>query len=118
MSSLATSSSEAHRSMFVQTSVVISYLTTFLARHEQISRVGLASHLNHGSVFFTHYLNGLIDQPHGATRGLAQLEQLVTQQANTLAYVNAFWAMGAIVACLVPLPFLMKKPTARDMANA
>ena len=96
----------------------ISYLTTFLARHEQISRVGLASHLNHGSVFFTNYLSGLMDQAHGATRGLVQLEQLVTQQANTLAYVNAFWAMGAIVACLVPLPFLMRKPTLRDMANA
>ena len=96
----------------------ISYLTAFLSRHEQISRVGLSTHLNHGSVFFNNYYEGLVAQAHSTTQALAQLNQIVTQQANTLAYVNSFWFLGAVVACLIPLPLLMKRPTASDMAAA
>jgi DHA2 family multidrug resistance protein len=35
-----------------------------------------------------------------------------------LSYVNAFWVVSVIVACLVPLPFLLKKPRAGDAPAA
>ena len=47
---------------------------------------------------------------------LAELQQIVDAQANILAFISAFFVLGVIVALLVPLPFLMKRPTAEDMA--
>jgi len=40
----------------------------------------------------------------------SQIMGLIQQQAALLSYVNAFWWASLIVACLVPLPFLLKKP--------
>jgi hypothetical protein len=44
--------------------------------------------------------------------------QIVDAQANVLAYISAFFVLGVIVALLVPLPFLMKRPTADDIASS
>ena len=80
----------------------------------------MVAHLNHGNVFFQNYFRGLL-RPSGTSSGLAtshalaQLDQLINSQAGTIAFVNAFWVMGVVVCCLVPLPFLMKKPTAADV---
>ena len=35
---------------------------------------------------------------------------VIQQQAALLSYVNAFWVVSLIVACLIPLPFFLKKP--------
>ena len=45
---------------------------------------------------------------------LAQLQQFVDVQANVLAFISDFFVPGVIVA----LPFLMKKPSAEEMAAA
>jgi hypothetical protein len=47
---------------------------------------------------------------------LAQLQQTVDAQASVLAFISAFFVLGVIVAFLVPLPFLMKRPSPEDMA--
>ena len=47
---------------------------------------------------------------------LAQLQQLVDGQASVLAFISAFFVLGVIVACLIPLPFLMKRPSPADLA--
>jgi MFS transporter, DHA2 family, multidrug resistance protein len=104
--------------------VGVSFLVSYLQRHRQISRVDLASHLHHGNVFFDRYLSSIqqaaihsgssvADAGH---RSLAQLQQIVDAQANVLAFISAFFVLGVIVALLVPLPFLMKRPTREDMA--
>ena len=104
--------------------VGVSFLVSYLQRHRQISRVDLASHLHHGNVFFDRYLSAIqqaairsgssvADAGH---HSLAQLQQIVDAQANVLAFISAFFVLGVIVALLVPLPFLMKRPTAKDMA--
>ena len=49
-------------------------------------------------------------------RSLAQLQQMVDAQANVLAYISAFFVLGVIVALLIPIPFLMKRPTAAESA--
>src|SRR4051812_7029892 len=104
--------------------VGVSFLVSYLQRHRQISRVDLASHLHHGNFFFDRYLyaiqqaairsgSSVADAGH---RSLAQMQQIVDAQANVLAFISAFFVLGVIVALLVPLPFLMKRPAPEDMA--
>jgi DHA2 family multidrug resistance protein len=102
----------------------VSFLVSYLARHRQISRADLASHLHHGNFFFDRYVSALQQAAirSGSSVGasgriaLAQLQQIVDAQANVLAYVSAFFVLGVIVALLIPLPFLMKRPTPEDLA--
>ena len=102
----------------------VSFLVSYLARHRQISRVDLVSHLHHGNVFFDRLL-GALQQSNiragssaydAGQRSLAQLQQLVDAQANVLAFISAFFMLGMIVALLIPLPFLMKRPSVADLA--
>jgi DHA2 family multidrug resistance protein len=102
----------------------VSFLTSYLTRHRQISRNDLVSHLHHGNVFFDRYLSALQKSAistgssvaYAGQRSLAQLQQIVDAQANVLAYISAFFVLGVIVAVLIPIPFLMKRPTAEEMA--
>jgi DHA2 family multidrug resistance protein len=103
-----------------------SFLVAFLTRHRQISRVDIVSHLHHGNIFFDRYFAGLqqsairtgISAAGAGQRSLAQLQQLVDAQANVLAFISAFFVLGVIVAFLVPLPFLMKRPSQEEMAGS
>jgi len=95
----------------------------FVARHRQISRVQLTAHLHPGNPAFEGYMAGMADALHrgGASWGdaqtmaMARMNQWVDGQASTLAFIAAFFTMSMIVACLVPLPFLMRKPTKEEM---
>jgi DHA2 family multidrug resistance protein len=103
-----------------------SFLVSYLTRHRQISRVDLASHLHRGNVFFDRTLAGLQQsaiQTGSSVAGsgqhaLAELQLMVDAQASILAFISAFFVLGVIVAVLVPLPFLMKRPTPEEMAGA
>jgi DHA2 family multidrug resistance protein len=103
-----------------------SFLVTYLTRHRQISRVDLVSHLHHGNFFFDRYLAAMqqsaissgITAAKAGQRSLAQLQQLVDAQANVLAFISAFFVLGIIVALLIPLPFLMKRPSPEEMATS
>jgi DHA2 family multidrug resistance protein len=103
-----------------------SFLVSYLTRHRQISRVDLVSHLHGGNVFFDRFMAGLqqsairsgVSAADSGQRSLAQLQQLVDAQANVLAFISAFFVLGVIVALLIPLPFLMKRPSKNDMAAA
>ncbi len=100
-----------------------SFLVSYLTRHRQISRVDLVSHLHHGNVFFDRYLESLKQSAISAgssvagagQQSLAQLQQIVDAQANVLAFISAFFVLGVIVALLIPLPFLMRRPSPEDM---
>jgi DHA2 family multidrug resistance protein len=104
--------------------VGVSFLVSYLARHRQISRVDLVSHLHRGNVFFDRYLSDLrqsaimtgASAAAASQRSLAQLQQMIDAQANVLAYISAFFVLGIIVALLIPLPFLMKRPSPEEMA--
>jgi len=91
-----------------------------MARHRSASRADLVSHLTNGSVFFKHYFAMLShggQDPAANHRALAQLQAMVDGQANVLSFLNVFFVMGMVVMALVPLPFLMKKPSKKDLAN-
>ena len=101
--------------------VGVSFLMTFMARHRAASRTELVSHLTNGSIFFRRYFAMLShggQDPASTHRALAQLQTVVDGQANILAFLNVFFVMGMVVAALVPLPFLMKRPSKEDLANS
>jgi len=98
--------------------VGVSYLMTFLARHRAASRVDLVSHMSHGNINFQKLFAMLShggQDPASKHRALAQLQMMVDGQANTMSFISVFFIMGMVVMCLVPLPFLMKRPTKQDM---
>lgn len=99
-------------------SVGISMLTTFLARQSQIHQTNLVAHATSANPQFRSMLNGsaanMAQSGSGPVLAIqqayAQVMGLIQQQAALLSYVNAFWMVAIIVACLIPLPFFLKKP--------
>jgi DHA2 family multidrug resistance protein len=103
-----------------------SFLVTYLTRHRQISRAGLVAHLYHGNLFFDSFFSAMQQSAIRAGSSvssasqisLAQIQKMVDAQANVLAFISAFFVLGVIVALLVPLPFLMKRPVPEEIAAA
>ena len=101
-----------------------SFLVAYLTRHRQMSRIDLVSHLHRGNAVFDRYLAELqqsairtgVGAANAGQHSLAQLQQIVDGHANVLAFISAFFVLGVIVALLVPLPFLMKRPSKEEMA--
>jgi len=101
-------------------SIGTSLLTTFLARQNQTQQVNFAAHTNLANPNFTQMLNGLTatfvaqgyDAATAAHKALAMAYLSVQQQANTVGIENSFWVMSLVIGCLVPLPFIMRRPKA------
>jgi MFS transporter, DHA2 family, multidrug resistance protein len=99
-------------------SIGTSLLTTFLARQNQTQQVNFASHTGHADRNFAQMLNGLTamfaaqgyDAVTAAHKALAMAYLTVQRQANTVGIDNAFWIMSLAIGCLVPLPFIMRRP--------
>jgi DHA2 family multidrug resistance protein len=102
--------------------VGVSMLGTFITRQGQTHRTVLTSHTNHANPFFERELSGLTQNfmamgasaTEASHRALAQLSAQVDQQASVLGFVNAFWVLGLLVLFLVPLPIIMKRPSAEE----
>ena len=98
-------------------------LTTFLTRTAQTHQNALASNTGNTMAY-----NSYIDKTKAALmalgQGADQAKQAATghaytqmlQQASMLSYMNAFWVLSVIIACLVPLPFIMRRPPPRVKA--
>ncbi len=99
-------------------SIGTSLLTTFLARQNQTHQRAFAAHTSNGDFAFQQFLNGLtatfmgqgFDAVTASKKALALAYQTVQQQASALSFENSFWIMSVIVACLTPLPFIMRRP--------
>jgi DHA2 family multidrug resistance protein len=100
----------------------VSLLNNFLTRQGQINRVAFAAHTNHGNPFFERQLNAIaaslrasgISAAEASHRALAQISAQMDLQASVLGFVNAFWLMGLVVLFLVPLPFIMRRPSPEE----
>ena len=98
-------------------------LTTFLTRTTQSHQSALATNTAN-SMAYNNYIEKTksalmamgqgADQAKQAAVGHAYTQML--RQASMLSYMNAFWLLSVIIACLIPLPFIMKKPPARVKA--
>ena len=101
-------------------SVGISMLTTFLARQSQVHQNNMVAHTTPFDAPFRNMVNGLaaMMRANGSGPVLAtqqaytQVAGMIQQQAMTLAYKNAFLIVAVLVACLIPLPLILKRPQA------
>ena len=98
-----------------------SLLSTFLARQNQTHQKSFATHTTNASPNFQHMVEGLkasfiaqgFDAVTAAKKAMATAYQMVQAQASALSFENSFWVMSVIVLCLVPLPFIMRRPPRR-----
>ena len=107
-------------------SIGTSLLSTFLARQNQIRQVTFAAHTSYGDPNFVQWINGMkgvflsqgYDTVVATDKALALAYGTVQAQATTLSFVNSFWVMALVVACLSPLPFIMRRPKPGERQTA
>ena len=100
----------------------VSMLNNFITRQGQVHRTALTAHTNHANPFFERQLNAMtqnfVAMGAGASeashRAMAQLSAQVDLQANVLGFANSFWVLGLLVMFLVPLPFVMRRPSPEE----
>jgi MFS transporter, DHA2 family, multidrug resistance protein len=102
-------------------SVGISVVTTMLARRAQFHQVRLSENLSAANPHFQSTLHGLTSTFGGGGAGpgtgggsaaqhaYAMVQANVIRQSTMLAYIDNFWLLGAIILCMVPFAFLVKK---------
>ena len=99
-------------------SIGTSLLTTFIARQNQIHQSVLSAHTYQGNMNFEQVLNGLknvfishgVDAITAASMATAQVYRMIQAQAGALSFQNSFYVMSIVVLCLVPFPFIMRRP--------
>ena len=102
-------------------SLGISFISTMLVRRAQVHQNYLAANLYPGSANFrmlnqgsSRMLQSQGDSLVGAaSRSMAHTYQVMVQQANVLAYIDTIHALVFLTACLIPIGYLMKKPSYR-----
>ncbi len=105
-------------------SVGTALLTTFLQRTQQTHIANLSAHVVAGSPQYTQFLSMTRDalirlgQSADSAMHLAMGNawQTLNRQAQMLSYQNAFWGLSLIIACLIPLPFIMRRPPPRPLS--
>jgi DHA2 family multidrug resistance protein len=93
-------------------------LTTFLTRTAQTHQTQLASNVVAGGMQYQSFLDRTtqaimaMGQNHAlaAQSAIGRAYLMMERQATMLSYQNAFWGLSVIVALLVPLPFVMRRP--------
>jgi MFS transporter, DHA2 family, multidrug resistance protein len=98
----------------------IALATTLLARRQQVHQNMLVAHVSSFSPAYDStiqslqqaYLTQTANAADALTRAQATLYAIVQKQAAMLAFIDAFWVMGAVFLALVPLVLLMRKPQA------
>jgi MFS transporter, DHA2 family, multidrug resistance protein len=108
-------------------SVGISFVTTSLTRRAQIHQTRLVEKLNVANPQFQSTLRGMTSVFSGGGAGpgsgpgtaqqhaYAMIQGNVIRQSTMLAYIDNFWVLGVVIACLIPCVLLMKKTKASGM---
>ncbi len=103
-------------------SVGIALVGTAVTRSTQARQNFMAAHLHEGNPAFTQAIAGLAATLHSrgmsavdATRAAyQQIGMLLEQQAAAVAFKDVIATLAIIVACLIPLAFIMVKPPANQ----
>lgn len=80
--------------------------------------------MNQGNPMFRNMLDGMTATLHSqglsvseaSRQAYARIAQLLQEQATALAYKDVISFLAILVACLTPLAFIMKRPSAHDAA--
>ncbi len=90
-------------------SIGISVVIFLLSRNTTVMHAELVGHLTPFSPALS--LPAIADAlPLGSSAGLAALDQLVTRQAQIIAYADDFWLMTFVTLAAFPLLLLMRRP--------
>jgi MFS transporter, DHA2 family, multidrug resistance protein len=98
-------------------SIGIALITTFVSRQTQKHQTFLSSHTSSSNHQFQAALGGLtqtlvqkgFDPVTASNHAWAQMQAMIQAHSANLAYVDVVSIMALVVACLVPLPFFMKR---------
>ena len=106
-------------------SVGISFVTTSLARRAQVHQERLVEHLSASNPQFQSALHGIANTFSGSGPGsggtsalqhaYAMIQANVIRQSTMLAYIDNFWVLGAVIGCLIPCVFLIRKTKSAGM---
>src|SRR4051812_26204592 len=99
-------------------SIGTSLLGTFLSRQNQTHQSAFVAHTSRSDSNFQAMLSGLkgmfvsqgFDAVTATHKATAMVYGIIQGQAAALSFKNSFWTMSLIVAFLVPLPFIMRRP--------
>jgi DHA2 family multidrug resistance protein len=99
-------------------SVGIALVSTMVVRSTQKRQNYMAAHMQNGNPMFRQMVQGmsatLRNQGLGAVQATHQayirMAMLMEQQATALAFKDVVAMLAVVVACLVPVAFIMKKP--------
>ena len=99
-------------------SIGIALISTLITRTTQIRQSYLSAHMQNGNPVFRGAVSGLASTLR--SRGLSPAEamrqaygrigMLLQQQAAALAYKDVVSILALVVACLIPLAFIMRRP--------
>jgi DHA2 family multidrug resistance protein len=106
-------------------SIGIAVISTLVTRDTQRRQSYMSAHMQPGNPRFQQMLDGMTATLHSqgvgtfeATRqAYARMQLLVEQQAAALAFADVVSGLAIVVACLIPMAFLMKKPKAHGAST-
>jgi DHA2 family multidrug resistance protein len=99
-------------------SIGIALLGTMLTRVSQQNQNTLVRYTTNGNFAFENLVNGIrqslqnsgLEATAATQQAYARVMALLQGQALTLAYVQVITVMAIVVACLIPLPMIMRRP--------
>jgi DHA2 family multidrug resistance protein len=98
-------------------SIGISIVNTVVARHEQLHRVELSSHIKATSTAFQQLLSAAtaLTESRGGSplQAYAMINGILSQQARLRAYVDDFQYLAAVCFLCIPIVFMLRKAIAR-----
>jgi DHA2 family multidrug resistance protein len=90
-------------------SIGISIVVALLTRNTQIVHSELSEHImSYNAAANSAYLGNHIDI--STTAGMAMLNNMITNQAMMIAYIDDYKLMMIMTVCVIPLLFLLRKP--------
>jgi len=100
-------------------SIGIAVITTMITRTTQIRQSYLSAHMQNGNAQFRGTVQGLaatlqsrgLGPVEAMRQAYGRVEMLLQQQAAALAYKDVVSILALVVACLIPLAFLMRRPS-------
>ncbi|MFP5231046.1 MAG: DHA2 family efflux MFS transporter permease subunit [Acidobacteriota bacterium] len=103
-------------------SIGISFISTMLARRAQVHQHYLAANVYNGSSAYQSLYQGIKSSLESSgysaagagARASARIYNMMNVQASTLAYVDTVHVLVVLVACLIPVGYLMKRPKFRS----
>ena len=106
--------------------VGISLATTELARRAQFHQEFLSAQTSNLNPSYHDVLQGTSQALTAVSSGVGEAVQRASAviydqillQANLMAFLDNFWVLGFLAMAMLPLPFLMKKGDAHDLAAA